>query len=217
MVEARILLGIHFRFADVVARTQGTQVANWTFSHALRPVKNQAHGVKPERMRGRLSTIGDGMDERLDRAIPLMARGIGAKWWTSAVRMVTGGQATRYVLLHLTNSDDGRDLMKECAWSVSPAGGFMVRRSDNPDQQFLLKPEPHLRPLRDWILSRLSRRPERWQDLHAAVRPEWWLLKHVNELVRELKKEGTITAAPVPGRKFGAAANPLLRLSKPTT
>lgn len=38
VVEARILLGIHFRFADVVARTQGTQVANWTFSHALRPV-----------------------------------------------------------------------------------------------------------------------------------------------------------------------------------
>jgi hypothetical protein len=40
VVEARILLGIHFRFADVVARTQGTQVANWTFAHALRPVKN---------------------------------------------------------------------------------------------------------------------------------------------------------------------------------
>ena len=157
------------------------------------------------------------MDERLDRAIPLMARGIGAKWWTSAVRMVTGGQATRYVLLHLTNSDDGRDLMKECAWSVSPAGGFMVRRPDTPDQQFLIKPEPDLRPLRDWILNRLSRRPERWQDLHTAVRPEWWLPKHVNELVRELKKEGAITADPVAGRKFGAAANPLLRLAKPTT
>jgi hypothetical protein len=40
VVEARILLGIHFRFADEVARTQGTQVANWTFAHALRPVKN---------------------------------------------------------------------------------------------------------------------------------------------------------------------------------
>jgi hypothetical protein len=40
VVEARILLGIHFRFADVVARTQGTQVANWTFAHVLRPVKN---------------------------------------------------------------------------------------------------------------------------------------------------------------------------------
>jgi hypothetical protein len=53
------------------------------------------------------------------------------------------------------------------------------------------------------------------RNLHAAVRPEWWLPKHVNELVRELKKEGAITADPVPGRKFGAAANPVLRLAKP--
>jgi hypothetical protein len=35
-------------------------------------------------------------------------------------------------LLHRTNPDDGRDLMKACAWSVSPPGGFMVRRSDKP-------------------------------------------------------------------------------------
>jgi hypothetical protein len=34
----------------------------------------------------RTDVIGDGMDERLDRAIPLIARGIGARWWTSAVR-----------------------------------------------------------------------------------------------------------------------------------
>jgi three-Cys-motif partner protein len=186
-----------------------------------RPVLGTPHAQTLDEIFGsgswRTEVIGDSMDERLDRAIPLMARGIGARWWTSAVRMVTGGQATRYVLLHLTNSDDGRDLMKECAWSVSPAGGFMVRRSDNPDQQFLIKPEPDLRPLRDWILNRLSRRPERWQDLHAAVRPEWWLPKQVNELVRELKKEGTITADEVLGRRFGAAANPVLRLAKPKT
>ena len=37
VVEARILLGIHFRFADVVARRQGKQAADWTFSHELRP------------------------------------------------------------------------------------------------------------------------------------------------------------------------------------
>ena len=67
--------------------------------------------------------------------------------------------------------------MKECAWSVSPAGGFMVRRSDNPDQQFLIKPEPDLRPLRDWILNRLSRRPERWQALRSVFpEPESRLL-----------------------------------------
>jgi hypothetical protein len=39
VVEARIYLGIHFRFADVVARKQGKQAANRTFSHVLRPIK----------------------------------------------------------------------------------------------------------------------------------------------------------------------------------
>jgi hypothetical protein len=39
------------------------------------------------------------------------------------------------------------------------------------------------------------------------------LPKHINEAVRELKKEGAITADAVPGRKFGAAANPTLRLT----
>jgi hypothetical protein len=47
-------------------------------------------------------------------------------------------------------------------------------------------------------MNRLSRRPERWQDLHAGVGPEWWLAKQVNELVRELKKEGAITPTRCP-------------------
>ncbi|MBM4257606.1 MAG: vanadium-dependent haloperoxidase [Deltaproteobacteria bacterium] len=38
-VEARILLGIHFRFADTVARKQGKQVADKAFEHILRPTR----------------------------------------------------------------------------------------------------------------------------------------------------------------------------------
>jgi hypothetical protein len=38
VVEARVLLGIHFRFADEVARTQGSRVAHWVFMRFLRPV-----------------------------------------------------------------------------------------------------------------------------------------------------------------------------------
>jgi hypothetical protein len=40
MVEARMLLGIHFRFADTAARTQGQRVANWTFNHSLLPLRH---------------------------------------------------------------------------------------------------------------------------------------------------------------------------------
>jgi hypothetical protein len=38
VVEARILLGIHFRFADEAAREQGERVARWAFRKVLRPV-----------------------------------------------------------------------------------------------------------------------------------------------------------------------------------
>jgi hypothetical protein len=37
VVDARIFLGIHFRFADEAARTQGRRVADWVFARVLRP------------------------------------------------------------------------------------------------------------------------------------------------------------------------------------
>lgn len=158
-------------------------------------------------------------DGRLNQAIPLLAHATGAKWWTSAVRMVSGGSATRYLLLHLTNSDAGRDWMKECCWKIAPDGDFVARKSENPDQQFLFERQPDLRPLRSWLIARLKVRPHRWQELHVVVRPEWWLETQVNEVVRTLKAEGVITNDRVPGkseaRSFTIAANPILRLVQP--
>jgi len=40
VVDARILLGIHFRSADVEARRLGARVASWTFANKLRPVRH---------------------------------------------------------------------------------------------------------------------------------------------------------------------------------
>ena len=38
VVEARIYLGIHFRFADTAARKQGQRTAEWAFNHFLLPL-----------------------------------------------------------------------------------------------------------------------------------------------------------------------------------
>ena len=38
VVEARILEGIHFRFADSAGRRQGERIAQWAHSHFFRPV-----------------------------------------------------------------------------------------------------------------------------------------------------------------------------------
>jgi hypothetical protein len=43
VVDARILLGIHFRFADVAARTQGRSVADWTVNHFLLPLGHREY------------------------------------------------------------------------------------------------------------------------------------------------------------------------------
>ena len=39
VVDARIYMGIHYRFADTAAQRQGRHVANWAFGHFLRPVE----------------------------------------------------------------------------------------------------------------------------------------------------------------------------------
>jgi hypothetical protein len=39
VVDARICMGIHFRFADEGARRVGKQAANWAFGHVLRPLE----------------------------------------------------------------------------------------------------------------------------------------------------------------------------------
>ena len=43
VVEARIYMGIHFRFADTAARREGTRVATQAFNHFLRPVRDRGH------------------------------------------------------------------------------------------------------------------------------------------------------------------------------
>ena len=43
VVNARPLEGIHFRFADTAARKQGRHVAQWAFSHFLKPVDDDDH------------------------------------------------------------------------------------------------------------------------------------------------------------------------------
>ena len=58
--------------------------------------------------RGRI--VSPDFDERADQAVDLLREKIGARWATF-VRMLGENRATHYFLLHLTNHDDGRDLI----------------------------------------------------------------------------------------------------------
>lgn len=152
------------------------------------------------------------IDERADQAVRLLAQTIGARWHTY-IRMLGDNGRTRYVLLHLTNHDEGRDLMKDCIWKVAPDGGYYARKSSDPGQLLLITPTPDLTLLRDWVLERLKAEPRRWQDLQNELRPELWRETQLNQTIRALRKEGRIEATDYKG-SFSAKANPLLRLAQ---
>ena len=150
----------------------------------------------------------DDFDERIDQTAHFLKEITGAKWSTY-IQMEGGNKKTRYFLLHLTNHDDGRDLMKECIWKACPGGGYRVPKTDDSLQLYLIPKEPDLRPLRKWIISKLNEEPRTWQTLQTDLRPTIWLNKHLNEKIRELKKEGIIKGDQYTG-VFSTKANPRL-------
>ena len=150
-------------------------------------------------------------DNRANQAVDLLAEKLGARWATH-IRMLGDNQVTRYLLLHLTNHDDGRDLMKDCMWKVCPDGGFYARKSADPSQEYLILPTADLRPLREKILELLSEHPRRWHELIDWLRSEVWRAPHLTKVLRELRAQKKIEAEDFDG-KFGPKADPLLRLT----
>jgi three-Cys-motif partner protein len=155
-----------------------------------------------------LSLISD-FDERGEAAIQLLKRNIGAEWATY-IRMLGDNQKTRYFLLHLTDHDAGRDLMKEVVWKCCPDNGYYVRKRDDPKQQYLIEPAPDLTRLRNWLIAKLSRKPRTWAELAELLREEIWLNKHLWQVIRELRNK-KIKATNF-GGKFSQKANPTFSL-----
>jgi three-Cys-motif partner protein len=148
-------------------------------------------------------------DDRAQQCADLFREITRARWGTH-IRMMDNGRI-RYVLLHLTNHDAGRDLMKECMWKACPQGGFYASKADNPKQVVLVNPNPNLKPLYDWVRQKLSSGPKRWQELAADLREEWWTEKHLNTVIHEMRRDGDIVDDEFQGR-FAQTNNPLLRV-----
>jgi three-Cys-motif partner protein len=153
------------------------------------------------------------LDERADQAVDLLRERYGARWATT-VRMLATNDQTRYMLVHFSNHEDGRDLMKDAIWKVCPDGGYQARRSDNPNQTMLIVPEPNLAPLEEWVVSALAYRPLRWSELTVRVRAELWRSTHLNDTIRALRRSGRINASEFEGR-FSERADPLLSITQP--
>ena len=68
---------------------------------------------------------------------------------------------------------------------------------------------PNLNPLKGWVTDKLSARPKRWKDLTNDVREELWLGKHLNEVLKDMKRNDELEFEG----KFVQTQNPLLRLA----
>ena len=156
--------------------------------------------------------IGMDFNSQADTCVNLLRNMIGARWVTH-IRMLSENRATKYMLLHLSNHDAGRDLMKDCLWKVCPEGGFYARATDNPHQQYLISPSPDLVLLRKWILGKLSKGPTRWQDLINELRAEIWRTPQLNDIIRELRRSKIIDGRDY-SERFVPKRNPELFLLK---
>ena len=124
-------------------------------------------------------------DERIRRTVELLSNVVHAKWYTY-IRMKSGGNAVRYLLLHLTNHDKGRELMKECIWKIAPDGGFEVVQRKDPRQLLLITPTPDLEPLKKWLIEHLKQGPRTRSELKKAMISTLWLPTHLTGVVRQL-------------------------------
>jgi len=154
-------------------------------------------------------------DERANKAINLLRKKIDALWATY-IFMMRDHSAIRYILLHLTNHDKGRDLIKDCLWSICPhaqvEGSFFARKTEDYRQMQLLSAEPDLSPLFDWCKKELEGGPRRWQEIIDDLRSELWIESQLNKVIRDMRKNGVIKPSDFTGR-FSGKRNPLLELA----
>lgn len=149
---------------------------------------------------------------KLKETMDFIQEQFGVKWATY-MRMLGKNNQTRYVLLHLTNNDRGRDLMKECMWKICPDGDFIAKKTDDIFQQSLFVMEPDWSLLQDWVIEKLAKQPMRWNQLIDEVRHEIWRDTHLNKIIRQFYKDKVIIASDYSGQ-FAKTDNPLLSLVK---
>ena len=139
----------------------------------------------------------------------LLQEKVGAQW-CSTFYMLRGKRAIRYLLLHFTNKDIGRNLMKDTMWKVAPEDGYFARKDSDISHGQLLLSEPDLSPVEKWVRQELHHAPRRWHQLHKAFLPEIWREVHLNKTLKKLIKNGLIVATGKPVK----ASNPLLTLKE---
>ena len=154
-----------------------------------------------------LASIED-YQERAYETMTLFSHQLKAKFVTH-MNMIGANKVLKYVLLHATNHPRGRELMKESMWAAVPDGSFKAFERDNPDQLVLIEPELNLKPLKDLLWENFAGRQIRMKQIYDWLLQEWYLKKHVHQVLKEYKDQGFVNFSDY-GKRFGFKNNPLV-------
>jgi hypothetical protein len=135
-------------------------------------------------------------DERCEAAIRLLGEQIGANYLTR-VKMLGEHEEVKYVLIHSTGHPKGRELMLWAVRKICPTGGFKARINDNPNQEYLIKPEPNLDPLENWLWEKYRNKGVAVSQIHKDMQNPSngvpFLESDMHKVLQNLFREGKIT------------------------
>jgi three-Cys-motif partner protein len=154
---------------------------------------------------------GKDQQERAHQAAALLQRVVGAKWCTEFY-MKHGPRAIRYILVHFSNHEQGRKVMKDSMWAVAPQNGYFMRKGSGEFDSLPLFEGPPSGVVESWVTQRLRKSPERWQVLLDETLGEFWREPHLNDVIRAMRAAKKLTATDFAG-KCTPSNNPLLTLA----
>lgn len=146
--------------------------------------------------------------ERADATISLFASQLKARFVTH-MRMMGSSNTLKYVLLHATNHEAGRRLMKDAMWATAPEGSFTASERDNPDQLLLLVQDPDLRPLEDALWKAFCGQTVSMEELYDWLLGELYLDKHLHKVLNRYRKERIVEFSRY-DRRFAFSKNPFV-------
>lgn len=130
-------------------------------------------------------------NDRAEATAQLFKKQIGSKWATH-IKMLGANNTIRYFLLHLTDNNNGCDLMKKVFWNCCPDGDWQVKKSDSQGQGLLFGSQPEMSSLQKWLLDQVSLEDKTWKELEKQLLAEIWLPKHLWQEIKTLCKSNEI-------------------------
>lgn len=151
-------------------------------------------------------------NERCEAAIRLLGEQIGSNYLTR-VKMLGENEEVKYVLIHSTGHPKGRELMLWAVRKICPTGGFKARMNDNPNQEYLIKPEPNLEPLENWLVEKYRDKAITTNQIYADMQNPSsgvpFVESDMHRVVKELLRNGKIVGP----EKLIFKSNPTIRFS----